>query len=407
MIFIRLDVLLTEIVSLVSNLPIDIVKQVNQEKIENLLYHIALKFISKDVYEDGISLKSKYKDTSYLSTLESKDFLQERNKLLMAFICGSSNIEFENQTTAPFLYAMAVAVEMIYFLRNLNLILPHCFMLNLIQSFTSGSKTVSKVNGKVTPGASYSTYKNWINAKGKNPILCPSGDLIIFFDNMGKYIVKHYKILSSKKESADITTATLHFVFHDSNLQPEEKLMPGVWRKQDSVENIQAKMKIMWQSAINSFRTYRIVFIEKILERIARDNQDVEKLIEKKQSVKRICSNVMCGTLYSSLKRKCNNCGAKVIIRSNEEIHFISAEEHVTAKSNRMRGEEIKNKAILKVGEPIMINPNSYANVKVVLDNLITQALNDDRKWIILGCDGPPYCIASRIIDSTQRSVVV
>ena len=250
--------------------------------------------------------------------------------------------------------------------------------------------------GKVAPGASYSTFKNWVNARGKNPIACPSGDLITYFDNMGKYIVKHYKILSSKKESADITTATLHFVFNDSNLQKEEQLMPGVWRNKDSTEIIQAKMKSIRQSATNSFRSYRLIFIEGILERVAREKQDVEQMIEKK-------AVELCRTLYTSLKRKCTDCGAKVVFKTYEEVRLISAEVPVTAKTNQLGGEVIKNNAVLNVGEPIMVNPNSYVNVKIVLDHLIAHEINSERKWVILGCDGPPYCMASRIIASNSE----
>ena len=54
-----------------------------------------------------------------------------------------------------------VAVEMIYFIYNLNLVLSHCLLINLLQSFVSGSKKVSILNGNVTP-AEYTTYKAWL-----------------------------------------------------------------------------------------------------------------------------------------------------------------------------------------------------------------------------------------------------
>ena len=60
-------------------------------------------------------------------------------------------------------------------------------MMNLVQAFLSGSKIVSVVIGKAIPGASYSTYKGWIAARGETP---SKEDLTTYFDNMGKYIVK-------------------------------------------------------------------------------------------------------------------------------------------------------------------------------------------------------------------------
>lgn len=52
------------------------------------------------------------------------------------------------------------------------------------------------------------------------------------------------------------------------------------------------------------------------------------------------------------------------------------------------------------VGE-VPVNPNSYENVKVILDSLKQNLqIGSEREWTILGCDGPPYCLASRLIES-------
>ena len=55
------------------------------------------------------------------------------------------------------LFTIVVAVEMIYFICNLNLVLLHCFKINLLEGFVSGSKNVSALDGKVTPGAGCTT----------------------------------------------------------------------------------------------------------------------------------------------------------------------------------------------------------------------------------------------------------
>jgi len=169
-------------------------------KLSALVNLIARRFIEKDISTDGLSLRLKYKDTNYLCSLNSKQFIKERNKLLLEFICGAINIEFEQQSSPSFLYAIAVTIEMVYFLKNLNLVLPHCFMINLLQSFTSGLKTVTNMNWKCAPGASYTTYKTWLNEQGKDSLACPEGDVVTFFDNMGKYVIKHYKISSKIKQ---------------------------------------------------------------------------------------------------------------------------------------------------------------------------------------------------------------
>lgn len=52
------------------------------------------------------------------------------------------------------------------------------------------------------------------------------------------------------------------------------------------------------------------------------------------------------------------------------------------------------------VGEPIMVNPCSYQSVEIVLDNLVHQLIKDGREWCIVGCDGLPYILASKIIQN-------
>ena len=90
-----------------------------------LLKTIASKFVEKDIYKG-----------------------RNAEKMMLQFLNGCCNVDYEDQTNMATLFAIAVALEMIYFIRNFNLVLPHCFAVNLLRSFTSGSKTVSTLNGK-------------------------------------------------------------------------------------------------------------------------------------------------------------------------------------------------------------------------------------------------------------------
>ena len=94
---------------------------------------------------------------------------------------------------------MCVFVEAIYFLRNLIVILPYSFLSNLIQSLVSGSKTLTRIKGKVIASGSYPNIQSWLEGQGKEPLETPSGDIISFFDNIGKYIIKNYRVLSKKE----------------------------------------------------------------------------------------------------------------------------------------------------------------------------------------------------------------
>ena len=53
------------------------------------------------------------------------------------------------------------------------------------------------------------------------------------------------------------------------------------------------------------------------------------------------------------------------------------------------------------MAEPIFLNPKSYNNIKLILDQLkVMLDLGGKRKWPYVGCDGPLYVIASRLIES-------
>ena len=92
--------------------------------------------------------------------------------------------------TTKKILAFVNTIEMCYHLRNFQLVLPFSFLGNLIQSSISGSKIVSVINGKTSPGGSYTTFKNWIAEKGKIQLPCLSGVIYIFFNNIGNYVLK-------------------------------------------------------------------------------------------------------------------------------------------------------------------------------------------------------------------------
>ena len=57
----------------------------------------------------------------------------------------------------------------------------------------------------------------------------------------------------------------------------------------------------------------------------------------------------------------------------------------------------------MKVGEPVLLNPNSYINIEKILDQLKENVeIPKSRKWSYVGCDGPPYCLASRLIEEAN-----
>ena len=87
-------------------------------------------------------------------------------------------------------------------------------------------------------------------------------------------------------------------------------------------------------------------------------------------------------------------------------------EKHEKLNRSSAKGEKYINLGKIKntnlcpvsVDEPILLNPNSYENLVQILDSLKENlAIGREREWTVVGCDGPPYCLASRVIDNDKN----
>ena len=90
------------------------------EKWVTLISLIANKIVNRKIYGNSIALL--YKDA--LQHLNFSDYLANRDKCVVAFLEGSSGIAFDKERDPQVKYSACVVVEAIYFLRNLNAILP-------------------------------------------------------------------------------------------------------------------------------------------------------------------------------------------------------------------------------------------------------------------------------------------
>ena len=97
-----------------------------------------------------------------------------------------------------------------------------------------------------------------------------------YFDNIGKYISKSYRVLSQKYIQPDIVTATLHIRLGEEQLQKNEKLKPGNCRQLTSDEK-SALIEEEIDRSNRNFRKYRLEFIAKMLTIIESESRDVEK----------------------------------------------------------------------------------------------------------------------------------
>ena len=162
--------------------------------------------------------------------LTFKSYLLNRDPLLLSFLSNAVGLNVNLCNDQLKLYQLSVIVESVYHLRNQNMILPHCFVAKLIKTFISGSKTLSALNGKLLPAASDTTYRDWLKANSSKKLTPPEDvNLYVYFDNIRKYMVKNYRVSTTKNLTPDVVTALLNIVLKSDALplaQYVESLKP-------------------------------------------------------------------------------------------------------------------------------------------------------------------------------------
>ena len=87
-----------------------------------------------------------------------------------------------------------------------------------------------------------------------------------------------------------------------------------IWTWETGLENkdIHQKMEGHISDSRRNFAYFRAVVIEKLLNLVLNESNEVAQEIEKlKSAANRICSNEDCKTIYKKVKYKCHNCNSK------------------------------------------------------------------------------------------------
>ena len=134
------------------------------------------------IYQDIQTVCCLYQDDLYFSSMNMLEFIKSGNKNLLSFLLGASALDL-NKLSKKSKYTLACMIESIYHLCNSNIVLPHSFLANLVQIYTSGSKAVHVINNKLTAGGSYFTVHSWMSKRAESPLLCPKGKYFMHESN--------------------------------------------------------------------------------------------------------------------------------------------------------------------------------------------------------------------------------
>ena len=87
----------------------------------------------------------------------------------------------------------------------------------------------------------------------------PDGDLVTFFDNIGRYVIQNYRVWTNKSNLADIISTVVHIILNKkSALQNQPELKPINWYEGISPKEIQERMIHFIELETTEFQKYRL-----------------------------------------------------------------------------------------------------------------------------------------------------
>ena len=232
-----------------------------------------------------------------------------------------------------------------------------------MEHFVSGSKTIFVLNGKVLPGAGYMTQRKWFETQGQEKLKCTvKEDVVTYFDNIRKYIKKQYHVSYQKMSKSDVITLTLH-IHLNSTIQNKEVLKPINWKVLD-IKVKHRKMKQISEKFKSLFRHVRVKYVKKILEAVMFENDEVEQKNSQKSAKHRYLNENYQKNFENKIKKKSDFCKGKVEITATEKHRLNKPESWNITNTTNYGQKTIKNNPLMKIGEPVLINPNSFVNIE-------------------------------------------
>ena len=111
---------------------------------------------------------------------------------------------------------------------------------------------------------------------------CEKGTLDIFFDNIGKYVIKNYCISTEKIKTANIISLCIQVVVDDktgTSIQKNKNFKPKNITK--NIKAIHSEMKNEINKANDLFQIYMYNFLEKLLQIAVNEEDQIDNKIKK------------------------------------------------------------------------------------------------------------------------------
>ena len=353
------------------------------------------------------------------------------------------------------MYQLCKTVESVLNLSAVNLTLPVHFRESVLLYTLTGSKLALRILGSGGAHASYNSVKSWLTNLGTVESEEDDGDIIVGFDN-NQVLQRRWKVKLRNEVKCNIVTVVVYFVVRKhGRLQHNIEGQPSKWSRKELTEGEIQKIKFIDQSEKirDTHYTFLYRFIEQEIRYIAAqqctssgvftDNIDLEVEKLKHQALYKSCYNCKFDQIPKS-KHLCPMCkvnvtkskmramgieedgsvvkkgatvkkakeyrvsveGESSTERYSHKLHY-EKQTSETSEYDMFKDEIPENYELptVHVQQPVNVNPCSYQAVATVLRNIGHRSgrikkYEGIREWVTVVCDGIPYNLCNRIIQS-------
>ena len=134
-------------------------KITNAEK--NILLAALEKSINFDIYNESVDMANAFSNLEETEKSTCGLHIKKFNSSLVSFLVSLTGIDLSKDKNSEKNYALCLALEQIYYSRNLNFLGPFSFSASLVKWALCGSKTVHAVDGCSYPLAVLLLYKSF------------------------------------------------------------------------------------------------------------------------------------------------------------------------------------------------------------------------------------------------------
>ena len=340
--------------------------------------------INKELDNERFQMAHQCRDFPTLVSIKPQEWYKQRNPILTNFLQGCTGVS-PNTTKKKKLNSAIHAIEQIMYTKNNNIVTPFALQRNIIIYMVSHSKIITSVCGSWEPSGSYTKVNEILKSPTPPLNITGKNDIVVTFDNEQKVGRHSGRIREGSLQSISIITTVAVI---ETKPPTQYQFLPYRRNDFDSVATI-TSVNSLEARFLEIMRLYRHRFVEEIIgsvfdEQFQNDTDFVIDAVDVAvmNEGKYVCS---CGHMEDNTS----------FFQHGFDKYFRTASMHTLSPT-------IKN------ADPILVNPTGFENCTEVLSQIRIQAIDssENRKSVVVTCDGVPYTHASEIQDEYLECLV-